>query len=52
METKIEVKCPQCGSGYVIDGKRCRKCGHTGDRQEFVKRVVVLKKKKPTSRDF
>ena len=36
---KIELRCPRCGSGQIYTRKkdrRCSKCGHEGDRFEFV----------------
>lgn len=36
---KIDVKCPQCGSGWIVDGKRCRKCGYRGEREDFINQV-------------
>ena len=35
----VEVKCPECGSKYILDGKTCRRCGHKGKREDFVKEV-------------
>lgn len=43
MEAKIELQCPECDSKWVVDGKTCRRCGHKGKREDFIKKSEAKK---------